>query len=668
MTTRSRTGSGQHRVNALRLVGAMVVQGVACGIVVGCATGLLEVLALMRTTAGTAVNFLVPAVAFYSVVWSAVAMAFGVALYGISRALGRSLSPGEHLTRWYLALLIPLAIFIIGGGHINMHLLPAFTDWRSLLFDGVFLIANCWLGLWLYHHGIGWVFRLARKLSWRVWLPLAAGGLALAVLTGSLSILGRTRGMPPAQRTASRSGPNVLLIAIDALRPDHLSVYGYQRRTSPHLEQLAQDGVVFTKAFANSSWTRASVATIFSSLYPSSHGVNEMGSGLSSSLLTLPEALHEQGYATGIFSANPFVSPLFGYAQGVEQFHHKSASMFNELMLGHILRSLRKYSSVVDRAYVALEAVEFPPRLGRSTSTDAPGLNEALLSWIRGLKGQPFFAYLHYMEVHTPYRHPRPFQTLFDPDYTGTPLTDLPIHEGFAPFAQGRSLQAEEFANLVAQYDGAIAYLDQELGKFFESLRELELYDRTVIIVTADHGEEFYDHRGWGHGKSLFNEVLRVPLIIRYPAALPSGAVVTQTAQHVDLMPTILDLCDVPASRAIEGHSLASLIQDAKTSLEVRPVYSEALHGTSSARAMQDGRFKLIHVRVHEQEAWLLFDLTADPAEQRPLDVNTHPMGARLKQLLASFQERASGMAVAPKTVHVTHDTQEQLRALGYLQ
>jgi arylsulfatase A-like enzyme len=649
--------------------GAIVVQGVACGIAVGCATGLLEVLALLRTTAGTAVNLLVPAMAFYSLVWSVVAVGLGVALYGFSRALRQPFVSGEPLIRWDLALCIPLAIFIIGGGHINMHWLPAFTDWRSLLFDGMFLIANCWLGLWLYHRGIGWASRLVRKLPARRWLMLAAAGLAVGVLSsGGLPIWGGTRGTPPAHQVAGRSGPNVLLIAIDALRPDHLSVYGYPRRTSPNLEHLAQEGVIFTNAFANSSWTRASVATIFTSLYPSSHGVNEMGSGLSGALLTLPEALHEHGYATGIFSANPFVSPRFGYAQGVESFHHRPASTFSELMLGRILRSLRKRSSVADRAYGALKAVESSPRLGRSTSTDAPGLNEAFLNWVRSLNGPPFFAYLHYMEVHTPYHHPEPFRRLFDPASAGTPPTHLPLHEGFAPFARGQQLPPEGLARLVAQYDGAIAYFDRELGELFGQLQELGLYDRTVIIVTADHGEEFYEHEGWGHGKSLFNEVIRVPLIVRYPPAFPSGAVIAHTAQHVDLMPTILDLCNVPMSGAVEGYSLASLIQDAKTSVEARPVYSEALHGTSSARAVQDGRFKLIHVRVHDKEAWLLFDLSADPAEQRPLDVTTHARGPQLKHLLESFQERAIRLAVAPQHVHVTDDTREQLRALGYLQ
>lgn len=657
------------RSKALRLVEAIGVQGVLSGIAVGCVTGLLEVLALLPGTGGTALNFLVPAMAFYSIVWSCVAVVFSVVLVTLSQMRGRPITPGESLTRWNLALLIPLALFTIGGGFINIQALPAFTDWRSLLFNGMFLIVNLWLGYWLYHHGVRWISRLVRRLSVRFWLTLVAACLALGVLRGSLASWEGMREASLTQRTASRVGPNVLLITIDALRRDHLSVYGYHRKTSPNLDQLAQEGVVFTEAFANSSWTRASAATIFTSLYPSTHGVNQRGSGLSSSLLTLPEALREHGYATGIFSANPFVSPLFGYAQGVESFHHKPASMFSELMLGHILSSLRKYSSVIHRAYAVLRELEFPPRMGRSKSTDAPGLNEAFLEWVRSLNGQPFFAYLHYMEVHSPYRHPRPFQTLFDPDYTGTPLTDLPIHEGFAPFAQGRSLPAGEFANLVAQYDGAIAYLDQELGKLFESLRGLGLYDRTVIIVTADHGEEFYDHGGWSHGKSLFNEVLRVPLIIRYPPVGPPDQMVTAVARHVDVMPTLLELCQISAPRTLEGRSLVPVLRrDPKALVEAVPVYSEVSHAGSSARAVQEGRFKLIEVHVHDKEAWLFFDLSTDPGEQRPLDVETHPMGPKLKQLLASFQERATRLAVVPRHVPMTQDTRERLRALGYLQ
>lgn len=652
--------------STIRVFWTVLLQGLLCGVAVGCMTGLLEVAALLPTTRGTATNFFMPVMMFYGTVWAVIAVVFGVALFVICRAFNVSLTGGEHLTRWYLAVLIPLALFFVVGGHINMRFLPAFTDWRSLLFDVGFLLANLGLGVWLYRHGLVWMRRFITQRSGKFWRAIIAGALAIGFLTGSLSIWGRDRAAQTSQSTTFRSGPNVLLIAIDALRPDHLSCYGYHRRTSPNLDQLAQEGVLFTNAFTNSSWTKASVATILTSLYPASHSANLMASGVSPSLLTLPEVLKSSGYATGIFSANAFLSPVFGHSQGVDRFYYKGVSVFSELILGHITRALRRYSSIINRIYTTLRDLEWPPRVGRRKATDAPGLNEAFMDWVKTLNGRPFFAYIHYIEPHAPYAAPPPFNAQFDPSYTPPYVSEQPVSEGFEPFHQSQSLPPRQLENLLAQYDGEIAYVDHALGKFFQLLRELGLYEQTLILVTADHGEEFYEHRGWGHGKSLFNEALRVPLILRYPPVFPRGEVVTQTVRHVDLMPTILDLCDISVSSFMEGQSLVSLIHDPEAISP--PVYSEVFHAGSYARAVQNGRYKLIEAHSHSKEAWLLFDLEQDPGEQHPLEVETHPKGQELRQLLASFHGRANRIAVAPKTVHIDQDTQDRLRALGYLQ
>lgn len=655
--------------SGLRVFGATLLQGLLTGAAIGCLTGLLEVTALLPKTGGTAINFLIPAMGFYGTVWAVLAVGFGVTLFVIARLFNKPVTAGEPLTRWYLAVLIPLSLFIVGGGHINMWFLPASTDWRSLLFDAIYLLMNVWLGSWLYHHGVSRTWRFLRRCSPRLWLALVAGALVGGVLTGSLSIWNRHRIAQSAHRSAVGSGPNVLLIAIDALRPDHLSGYGYHRRTSPNLDQLAQEGVLFTNAFANSSWTKASVATILTSLYPSAHGANQMAAGVPPALLTLPEALQTHGYATGVFSANSFVSPLFGFAQGVDRFHYKEVSVFKQFILGQILRKFRKHSSLINRLYVGLEEPEALSRSGRQKATTAPGLRDTFLNWIDRLNGKPFFAYFHYMETHTPYTAPSPFNALFRTGSQAPYQVPAPISIGFHPFLKSEPIPSPQFDTLMAHYDAAIAYVDHVLGELFRALRDRGLYERTIVIVTADHGEEFYDHGSWGHGKSLFNELIHVPLIVRYPPVFPRGNVSIQTARHVDLMPTILDLCDISVSSFMEGRSLVSIVRGNPEAVsDSPPIYSEVFYAGSSARAVRVGRFKLIEARLHSQEAWLLFDLEQDPSEQRPLDVNTHPMGQELKQLLASFRERTHRMAVAPKAVHIDQETQDELRALGYLQ
>jgi len=392
------------------------------------------------------------------------------------------------------------------------------------------------------------------------------------------------------------------------------------------------------------------------------------------SLVTLPEVLQAHGYATGIFAANAFIAPQFGFAQGVDRFVYNDVPLFERLILWHLLGRIRKYVAALGWVYDVYERIVNPnaviekKEMYHIPRVSGPQLNAAFLDWAWTLSGKPFFAYLHYMEPHAPYGAPPPLTTQFDEQGTpASPQMDHPIYSGFLPFVEAPALLPRQLEHLVARYDGEIAYIDQVIGELFQNLRQLGLYDRTVILVTADHGDEFYEHHGWGHGHSLFNELLRVPLIVRYPAVFPQGTHLAQSAQHIDLMPTILELCGIERLDGLSGHSLVGLVRSPGSTEGQVPVYSELLQSGSSAFAVQEGRFKLIEAHSGAQNAWLLFDVAGDPQEQQPLDVNTHPVGPRLKQLLASFRERVRHGAVEPQTVQIDPHTQDQLRALGYL-
>ena len=634
-----------------RVVSAFWTAGLA-GLLVGAGTAVVEVMVFLHSPTGAADRFLLPAIRFYACLWVSVAV-----LLGLIRAFFWRARPAEML-RWHLSVLIPLALFLVGGGYINLWFLPELTDPKSLAVDGIYAALNLLLGLWLYRRGLA-----------RLWKPaLTFFGVALAAaLALSLSSKQREEPAQAPPPTGVSAPPNVLLITVDAMRPDHMSAYGYSRDTTPNIRQLAQEGILFRQAFANSCWTRASVASMFTSLYPSSHGVNDIGSGLPASLTTLPETMKAGGYATGIFSANAFVSPVFGYGQGVDRFYYKEVSIFNELILGHMFRPLRKYHPLLAKLYAQMEQGTFPFGRKADPKAQAPRVNAAFLEWVRGLNGRPFFAYFHYMEAHTPYSLPALYQQKFLGTGHGPVETREPLNESFRPFAKAEPLPPDRYENLVSQYDGGIAYVDAGLGELFRQMKGMGLYDRTVILITADHGEEFYDHEGWGHGKSLFEELIHVPLVARGPG-FPAGQVREEVVRHLDLLPTIVEIGGGQVPSAAAGTSWLARARDPKISSEPLPVYTEVYHGSSEAQAVRAEGFKLIRVKVQSKQARMLFDLTSDPKERSPIDPDQHPMGPRLSRMLESFQSQARRRAVRPERVEVDQGTRDRLRSLGYVQ
>ncbi len=643
----------------------VVSQSILSGVVAGFLMGVLEIFILAFWSLHMARGLLIPGIIFYCLLWSVIALGLGVVAGGIA-VVRKSTNMRELLMRSQIAILLPSILFMTVGGYINVSVLPSYKDPRSLAFIAFFFLVNLALGAWIFRRGAVWFSGQWQKRPLLLrfsFLCLMAAGIGFF----SFNPFGAEK-TDASSIAASADLPNILLISVDALRPDHTFLGNYERDTTPHLKEFAKESVVFDNAFANSSWTRASVSTMFTSLYPTSHTNNGVGSELSSAAFTLPKALKTKGYATGVFSANAFVAPVFGFGSGVDRFYHKQVSVYGQLIMGHVLGSLRKYSPFINELNIFFESIEIPFLGQARKTTKAEGLNRAFLDWTSGLKGQPFFAYFHFMETHTPYSTPAPFDRKFiDPSYTGTLPDDQPLHEPFYPLTKAISLPEDEYERLVAQYDGNIAYVDHRLNELFQALRERDLLDNTLVIITADHGEEFYEHYGWGHGKSLYREVIHVPMIVRYPAQFPQGKVSQANVQHIDLLPTILDLTGIPAPKHLEGRSFVSLAKNPDDPGEPRTLYSEVIHENSYARTVIDKNLKLIELHVYGKEKQLLFDLTADPKEQNPLDLKVHPESGRLKQLLDSFYKRAAGKMLGSKSVEIDQETLERLKTLGYV-
>ncbi len=501
--------------------------------------------------------------------------------------------------------------------------------------------------------------RPGRKVS-LIALPIA---IALVIAAG-LTVDQRRwlKNQEETHKTPTRERPHVILIVMDAVRADHLSLYGYGRNTTPNLSRLAEDATLFTHAVAVSDYTLPSHASIFSGLYPSWHRARTTANGpaaLDSEFVTLAEILAARGYSTAGISANyGHLSPAFGLTQG---FQHWEAFAVLPFLQPKWFFSFRC-------ALKPLLSRLVPERNLGWMEAPADYINRRVVSSLEKLQSArgPFFLFVNYMDAHHPYIAPRPFDALFhcnDLAFRWTQYDDLKrkVRETQRPPSQ--RLQQ----HLISKYDGSVAYLDSQLGALFKRLKNLGLYDRCLLIVTADHGETFGRRNLMGHVLSVYQDQVHVPLVIKYPG-VRKKTVVNAFVSHVDLMPTILDAVGLPIPKGLQGRSLIRpelgekrlLVAEHFEILRPRGLVSPTL---LAERAMFDNALKLICSTDGKQE---LYDLSRDPDEYENLYRPNDPTVKRLEESLDRW------VASAPKSVHrpAVSDrvTLERLKSLGYVQ
>lgn len=353
--------------------------------------------------------------------------------------------------------------------------------------------------------------------------------------------------------------PNIIVYLVDTLRADHLGVYGYRRDTSPVLDKWAESSVVFEHAYAPSSWTKPSMVTLFSGLDPVSHGVEDRLDVIPADIHLLAERLKALGYSTMGAVTNPNVLPQWGFDQGFD-------------------------------VYQDLDSA------GQGTRADA--ITNFVTKQIDQLAGkQPFFLYLHVMDPHFPYQPPPPYDTRF------------PRSRAFP-------------ANMsVSRYDGEIAFVDQEFGKLLELLSGHALDTTTMTVFTSDHGEELWDHGGFGHGGNLFEEVVRIPLVIRFPTAQHAGARISHRASLEDVVPTVMRVVNDSSPEGLDGHDLTELLQENQPDwVDREMLLSLRTSGPNShlVRGLLKGTHKYLRrTRPGTEES--LYDIERDPAESKNL-------------------------------------------------
>jgi arylsulfatase A-like enzyme len=419
----------------------------------------------------------------------------------------------------------------------------------------------------------------------------------------------------------SSNRPLVVVITLDTTRVDHLGCYGYERPTTPNIDELAADSLVYDRAISTGTWTLPSHASLFTGKFPSSHGARFDPQGavqltnaievpkswpaynaraLNEDEMTLASVLQEAGYHTGAVVAGPWLKRVFGLQVGFDFYDDTGITVTN----------------------------------GRL----AADVTDAALRWLDQTANQERFLFLNYFDPHGPYQPPDEFARLFAPQ------------DGSAVRTQNVDL-----------YDGEIRYMDHHLGRFIEGLKERGLYDRALIVITADHGELFGEHGEIGHGETPYQEVVHVPLIVK--DANGRGAVGRSDAlvQLTDVMPLVLHRLDLPIPQGIQGETPPNVDHPIIVESRTLPTFSRKGHWL----AIFDGEQKLIW---NSKGKNMLFDLAQDPDENNNI-IASHDVEARALAAGASAYLRAlpqPGPQSAPRLLDP--ETEEALRALGYLE
>ncbi|HVX65084.1 MAG TPA: sulfatase, partial [Bryobacteraceae bacterium] len=336
--------------------------------------------------------------------------------------------------------------------------------------------------------------------------------------------------------------PNVLLYVVCTLRPDHTSLYGYGRDTTPFLKQFGGGGVVFDDAVAQASWTKASVPSLLSSMQAYAHGMVNESDTLPRGAVTLAEQLRAAGYATASIVANP----LAGRTSGLD----------------------RGFDTVMDYPVVQRERSE------ADRGTDSAAINRAILPWIDRHRDQPFFLFILSTDPHAPYQPPAEFERMyanaaetpsFNRDYTR--LLRIRTFGGGVTVNKAEmrasGIEPETFIRrAIDRYDGEIAHNDRSIEALAGKLKDTGTLDRTLVVIASDHGEEFWEHGFGAHGHSLYSEVIHAALLMRMPGVIPQARRIAQTVELADIMPTVLDLVGLKVPGGLEGRSLAPLLKD----------------------------------------------------------------------------------------------------------
>jgi arylsulfatase A-like enzyme len=558
-----------------------------------------------------------------------------------------------------------------------VHVLAMALLWYALERQVRLASPLVWLGEIL--RPLGGVLLLALGVRIARTRPPLAWALAALLLAANIAaphVYLRATTPPPPPRAelppAAPGAPNVVLVVLDTVRALNVSSYGYARATSPELDRLAAEGALFLDATSPSTWSLPSHASLFTGRYPSSHGAHGEHQYLDARFPTLAQALATGGYETYCITANAWISDGLGLTRG---FAWQDEALIAQSAVG---KSFNFIFRLLDW-------------LGLDESDKGGGaVAESFEAWARARPAEserPAFVFLNFIEAHFPY-HRLPRRSLFE--FTDRAYGDLRkisidlMAQQFGGKSQPLDVVSEPARDM---YDGGIVYSNELLRRVVEALRAQGTLDRTVLVVLADHGE-ILGERGafFGHGPSLYQEVVGVPLVMRYPPRIPAGTRVATPVSTVGVFATLLDLAGLEPPPTLQVASLAPLASGA-TQDGGGPVLSELhvfrevasgdarpdpqMHGDRRYRLLRDGNWKLV---VSSKGDTFLYDLAADPKETRNLAAERPEEVARMLARLAAAQQQIAlpaidaALATGEEPPELDEATRERLRALGYTQ
>ena len=452
---------------------------------------------------------------------------------------------------------------------------------------------------------------------------LAAGLLVCLLIIGC--------GNHATEKTDSQ--PNLILISIDTTRKDHCSVYGYERDTTPNLNAFGAQGARFEQAYAPTSTTGPTHATIFTSLYPIAHHVLKNGLKLSDEYVTLAEILKTQSYQTAAVISSFVLNAKFGYAQGFEfyddAFQPEESTVKWKYWEGH--------------------------RVDGSFDRRADHTTNRAIRWLKKDREQkrPFFMFVHYFDPHAPYTPP----------------------DSFLNKLSRKSSLKTQLDKTISKYDDEITFTDQQIGKLLKTLKEVGLRSQTLVVITADHGEGLMQHNHMEHGVNIYDELVRVPLLFSWHNHIPMNRVLNTPVGLIDLAPTILDLLDIKAdSWSVQGQSLAEALRGQVPLDPMRPVFLFRRHyneGTVGHTWVKGKKFgirvgKWKYIEGFQENTKELFDLENDPNELINLYDNFPKKSLELASKLQEWKQENT--RANSNRGQISKEDSSRLRSLGYVE
>jgi arylsulfatase A-like enzyme len=462
-------------------------------------------------------------------------------------------------------------------------------------------------------------------------------------------------GVPP-----TPDKPNILLITIDTLRADHLGCYGGSDDGTPMIDALSSGGATFLRATSQVPLTLPSHTSILTSTYPPIHGVRDNAKyRFGGSLPTLAGILKETGYQTAAFVSAFVLDSRFGLDRGFQTYNDK------------IQNQAYFYFSTASPPFALaalFKLVGFAPPYKPERKADKT--TEAVIEWMEENSGNRFFLWIHFFDPHGPLNPPPPYDTLYI-----SPDTDpLEFRKKMATYssllgkADANALTEEEIEGIRALYMGEVTYTDHYIGQLTEKLKELGIADRTLTILTADHGQSISEHGYIGHDRELYRDIMQIPLIFHFPGRIPGGMKIDNQVQSIDIMPTTLDLLGIGTHEVCSGRSLMPLILSRSRVSEDPDVYLETLHPRLNKMklvGLSSGNYK--YFRGIEGEREELYRIDTDPQEKENLLIQmpqkAEEMRNKLLELLEGMKDKAD-----TREIPLDPQTMEAMKALGYIQ